>query len=100
MLNFASFRKRPRKPELLAPASLTPDMHNMPRNSFEPQVGQIADQLLAAYGSAACSLAKQTALLALERGDTDRFATWCLVIVALEKLNLRFKGPGASESWN
>lgn len=87
MRSLATFWKRPTKLEGFAAANLAADMRPLSLRFFEPQAGQIAEQLLTAHGDAARPLAKQTALAALERHDTDKFAIWCLVIAALEKLN-------------
>jgi hypothetical protein len=97
MPSLATFWRRPPKPPGFAACNPAAELRSLSHKYFEPQAGQIAEQLFAAYGNAAYPLVKEEALAALEQHDTDRFAIWCLVFAALEKSNPKFKSPGAGE---
>jgi len=47
---------------------------------------QLAEQLIAGYGDDALQLARRRAAQLFEQGSADRFADWCLVILALEDM--------------
>jgi hypothetical protein len=92
MPSLATVWRRPPKPPGLAAGNPAAELRSLTHKYFEPQAGQIGEQLFAAY-----PLVKEEALAALEQHDTDRFAIWCLVFAALEKSNPKFKSPGAGE---
>jgi hypothetical protein len=54
---------------------------------LESQVGLIAAQLVAGYGSNALRLAKKRADRLFVKGDANKCSDWYLVIDALEKLD-------------
>jgi hypothetical protein len=60
---------------------------NFPRPVTDLKIGKIAAQLVAGYGRDAVPLAMRMASHQFQKGDAANFATWCLIVIALEQLD-------------